>query len=170
MCMVTLCPVVVTENGDLYRNLGDRVVTQDSALPVTQTPVTSKRLCTKICVVNMCTGFSLKQVTMVTGQLGYLCALSEDTLDLTIGTWTIYSSKYIHQTEIPQVEWAAIYFFIYCHLYSSWRDTMEHSPAICTRNRCTHHVQSVSNRSWPKPQLSYTQVYHKPTPAIMVSM
>ena len=35
-----------------------------------------------------------------------------------------------------------------------WRDTRAHRPAICTRNRCTHYVQSVSNRSWPKPQLS----------------
>ena len=34
-----------------------------------------------------------------------------------------------------------------------WRDTRAHRPAICTRNRCTHYVQSVSNRSWPKPQL-----------------
>ena len=35
-----------------------------------------------------------------------------------------------------------------------WRDTRAHRPAICTRNRCTHCVQSVSNRSWPKPQLN----------------
>ena len=35
-----------------------------------------------------------------------------------------------------------------------WRDTRAHRPAICTRNRCTHYVQSVSNRSLPNPQLS----------------
>ena len=53
-----------------------------------------------------------------------------------------------------------------------WRDTRAHRPAICTRNRCTHYVQSVSNRSWPKPQLivhrslSHTYAHS----VIMVSM
>ena len=35
------------------------------------------------------------------------------------------------------------------------RDTRAHRPAICTRNRCTHYVQSVSNHrslSYPRPK------------------
>ena len=53
-----------------------------------------------------------------------------------------------------------------------WRDARAHRPAICTRNRCTHYIQSVSNRSWPKPQLildrslSHTYAHS----AIMVSI
>ena len=35
-----------------------------------------------------------------------------------------------------------------------WQDTRAHRPAICTRNRCTHYVQSVSSRSlnYPRPK------------------
>ena len=33
-----------------------------------------------------------------------------------------------------------------------WRDTRAHRPAICTRNRCTHYVQSVSNLNYPRPK------------------
>ena len=42
----------------------------------------------------------------------------------------------------------------------SWQETREHRPAICMENRCTHYVQSMSNSSWPKPQLSLSEVYH----------
>ena len=87
--------------------------------------------------------------------LGLLCAHLQ-----------VYTTKNWH---LPMSGPNFIYFFLYtviyiAHFHSSmlkcavqvmrWQDTRTHRPAICMRNRCTHYVQSVSNRSWPKPQLS----------------
>ena len=41
-----------------------------------------------------------------------------------------------------------------------WR---EHTGQPSVReNWCTHYAQTVSNHSWPKPQLSYSKFYHTP--------